>query len=153
MAFTIGDITDPVKRARIMRLVNEYLGTSVRTGENRLVAASGSATPNRVRPSISTDESKLNKTERAFLQWLRLQPSVAWIGIQNVTLKLADDCRYTPDFLWVNLIGDLEFIEVKGFWRDDARVKIKVAARQFPWARFIAVRRVKGEWKFEEIKP
>jgi hypothetical protein len=102
-------------------------------------------------PAISTDEAKLNKTEREFLAYLR-SCTPLWIGIQNVTLKLADDCRYTCDFLAMWEEG-LEFFEVKGFWRDDARVKIKVAARMFPWARFTAVQRVKGAWKFEEINP
>jgi hypothetical protein len=100
---------------------------------------------------LSTDEAKLNKTERAFLAHLR-NCYHEWIGIQAMTLKLADDCRYTPDF--EHFGGhQLIFYEVKGFWRDDARVKIKVAARMFVWARFVAVQRIKGEWKFEEIKP
>lgn len=105
-----------------------------------------------VRPALSTDEEKLNKTERAFLAWLRGPGNWYWIGVQNVTLKLADDCRYTPDFCALKS-GPVTFFEVKGFWRDDARVKIKVAARMFVWAKFIAVQRVKGEWRFEEIKP
>ena len=105
------------------------------------------------RPLLSTDEAKLNKTERAFLQFLRVARSGCWIGVQNITLKLADDTRYTPDLSCVGTQGNLHFWEVKGFWRDDARVKIKVAARMFPWARFTAVQRIKGEWKFEEIKP
>jgi hypothetical protein len=35
--------------------------------------------------------------------------------------------------------GELELHEVKGFWQDDARVKIKIAADLYPM-RFIAVR-------------
>lgn len=107
--------------------------------------------PRPARPSISTDEAKLNKTERRFLGWLR-GCYHEWIGVQNITLKLADDCRYTPDFAYLGS-KQLIFYEVKGFWRDDARVKIKVAARMFPWAMFVAVQWVKGQWKFEEIKP
>ena len=48
----------------------------------------------------------------------------------------------------------LEFHEVKGFWRDDARVKIKVAAEHFPF-KFVAVRKKKlsegGGWDVEEF--
>lgn len=101
---------------------------------------------------ISTDEAKLNKTERAWLEHMRLSLPTFHIGIQNVTLKIGDDCRYTPDFLCVGE-GCIVFYEVKGFWRDDARVKIKVAARMFPWARFVAVQRDGKGWKQEIIKP
>ena len=101
--------------------------------------------------SFATEEAALNKTERLFLAYLR-QTNWQWIGIQSVTLKIGDNCRYTPDFPAIKA-GTLTFFEVKGFWRDDARVKIKVAARTFPWARFVAVRRKKGSWVFETIKP
>lgn len=103
-----------------------------------------------IRPT--TDEAKLNKTERAFLAYLRSFPDSV-VGIQNITLKLGDDCRYTPDFWEVGSGATFTFFEVKGFWRDDARVKIKVAARLFPWAKFVAVQRNKTCWDFETIKP
>lgn len=102
----------------------------------------------------TTDEAKLNKTERAFLEYLRgpMSPCQGqWIGVQSITLKLAHDCRYTPDFMTVGFA--YTFWEVKGWWRDDARVKIKVAARLFPWATFIAVKKTKSGWEKEIIKP
>jgi len=103
---------------------------------------------------MSTDEMRLNKTERAFLVWLRaVAPS--YVHIQDITLKLADDCRYTPDFS-VNdpARGCRTFYEVKGFWRDDAKVKIKVAARLFPEFRFVVVqKKLGGGWAFSEVKP
>ncbi len=50
--------------------------------------------------------------------------------------------------------GTMEMHEVKGFWQDDARVKIKVAADMYP-LKFIAVkRRAKkngGGWSIEEF--
>src|SRR5689334_10683941 len=53
-----------------------------------------------------------------------------WFG--RYTFKLADDTRYTPDFaVWLNDLT-LRFDETKGFMRDDARVKLKVAASMFP---------------------
>jgi hypothetical protein len=53
----------PSLRARI----EDALRPVTRTGENLVVGgAPGSATQDRDRPSISTDEAKLNKTERAF---------------------------------------------------------------------------------------
>lgn len=107
------------------------------------------ATSIEVAPSKVEDD--LNKTERAFLEKLRSE-NHAWIGTQAVTLLLADHCRYTPDFVTVT-DGALIAWEVKGFWRDDARVKIKVAARQFRFIRFVAVQRKGGAWTEEVIAP
>lgn len=102
----------------------------------------------------SKDVSDLNKTEAAFLVKLRAD-KWAWVGVQAITLKLGDDCRYTPDFFTISE-GHIVAWEVKGFWRDDARVKIKTAARAFPFIQFIAVtakdRKFTG-WNEEEIAP
>ena len=61
--------------------------------------------------------------------------------------RSADATRYTPDFLVELPGGLLELHEVKGFWRDDARVKFKVAAELFPMFRFVAVKRKHRQWE------
>lgn len=101
----------------------------------------------------STNEEKLNKLEKDWLRQLRLLHPPERIGIQSITLKLANDTRYTPDFWTIDANGQLVFWETKGFMRDDARVKIHVAARQFLWARFVLVHRRKGQWFENPIKP
>lgn len=103
--------------------------------------------------TVSTDEEKLNKTEKAYLALLRAL-DCSWIGIQNVTLKLGHDCRYTPDFFVIDIDRRVIAYEVKGFFRDDAKVKIKVAARMFPWIEFQVVRKTKaGGWEHQTVKP
>lgn len=98
------------------------------------------------------DEDKLNKTEKRYLAWLRTCGD-KWIGIQNITLKIADDCRLTCDFAALDFHG-LRLIDVKGFQREDALIKIKVAARMFPWIRFlIAKEREDKTWEHTEVKP
>ena len=59
----------------------------------------------------------------------------AWWGgkATGITLKLAFDTRYTPDFLIQELDGSLRLEEVKGFWRDDAKVKTNVCADKYPF--------------------
>lgn len=52
---------------------------------------------------------------------------------EPVTLKLAHRTRYTPDFRVILADGSEEFHETKGFMRDDAHVKIKVAAASHPY--------------------
>jgi hypothetical protein len=48
----------------------------------------------------------------------------------------------------------MEMHEVKGFWRDDARAKIKIAADAYPF-RFFAIRKqpakAGGGWEVEAI--
>jgi len=106
-------------------------------------------------PQVQADVARLNKTERAFLAHLQATlPPGAWIGTQTHTLKLAERCRYTPDFTTLAEDGArLVMWEVKGFWRDDALVKIKTAARLYPYYQFIAAQRKKGEWVLQEFKP
>lgn len=68
------------------------------------------------------------------------------------TLKLAKDLRYTPDFMVIDTDGHIWFFETKGFWRDDARAKIKMAAEKFQEYRFVAASWTKRDgWKFEEF--
>lgn len=99
----------------------------------------------------STDVQKLNKTERRFYEVLQGR-GYEWLGVQCMTLKLADDTRYTPDFFAIER-GELLAFEVKGFWRDDAKVKIKVAARQFPFIRFTVAVLTKNGFMRSEVRP
>jgi hypothetical protein len=78
----------------------------------------------------------MNKTEARYAATLELQQKageILWWKFEAITFKLADDCRYTPDFVVMMPDGMIELRETKGFWRDDALVKIRVAAAQFPF--------------------
>ena len=95
----------------------------------------------------------MNRTEAEYGKLLALRREageVAWFLFEGVKLRLADNTFYTPDFAVMLKDGTLEMHDVKGFWEDDARVKIKVAADRFPF-RFIAVKkRPKKEGGFIE---
>lgn len=85
---------------------------------------------------------QMNKTEAAYaqhLELLRIAGTIAWYKFEGIKLRLADNTFYTPDFAVMLADGLIEMQEVKGFWQDDARVKIKVAAEIYPF-RFVAVR-------------
>lgn len=97
----------------------------------------------------------MNKTEAAYERDLKdavYLGDVAWYRFEGLKLRLADNTFYTPDFAVMLSNGELECHEVKGFWQDDARVKIKVAAEQYPF-RFIAVKplskKAGGGWSRE----
>jgi len=95
----------------------------------------------------------MNKTEAAYDAFLcqqRWAGAVLWHKFEGVKLRLADNTFYTPDFIVLPASGFLEVHETKGFWRDDAKVKIKVAASIYPF-RFIAVKKVKSGWEREEF--
>jgi hypothetical protein len=98
----------------------------------------------------------MNKTEQAYsehLEALRLAGELRAWRFEPLKFRIGRGCYYTPDFEVITAEGYLEYHEVKGWWRDDARVKIKAVASLFPDRRFIAVQKSKAGWKVEEIKP
>jgi hypothetical protein len=97
----------------------------------------------------------MNKTERARaiqLEALKRDGQIRDWRFEAVTLKLAPDCRYTPDFYVLDNQGTVRFEETKGFWREDAKVKIRVAAKLFPEFFFVALRADGAGWTVEEYR-
>lgn len=93
---------------------------------------------------------KLNKTEAAFLEWLCARYDPKDIRAQAVTLVIGNGVRYTVDF--TNLRAGLAW-ETKGHMRDDAAVKIKVAASLYPEIKFHLVTRDGPSWSIQEMIP
>lgn len=90
------------------------------------------------------EKGERNKTEaeyEALLEERRRAGDVLAYYFEAMTLQLAFDLRYTPDFLVMMADRTLELHEVKGHWTDDARAKIKAAQERFPMFRFVAVRK------------
>jgi len=98
------------------------------------------------------DEAKLNELEKRYLRFLEGQQP-AWIGIQCITLKLAEKLNYTPDFWAIDNDG-IRAIDTKGkhIW-EDAIVKMKIAARLFPWVRIIMAQENGLVWNHREVAP
>lgn len=76
---------------------------------------------------------------------------------ESLKLKIADGkCWLTPDFLILRPDGSLELHDTKGssaVFMDDAKVKMKVAASQYPFPVFVVYPRPKkdgGGWTYEE---
>ena len=97
-------------------------------------------------------EHNLNRLEAKYAQALEMQKRLGEIvdyKIHPFGLRLADKTFYHPDFLIV-YTDRFEIHETKGFMRDDANVKIKVAAAQFPWIKFKLVTWSKAEcWQIK----
>lgn len=84
-------------------------------------------------------KGQMNKLERSYageLEYMRQEGKVLAWQFEAIKLLLAERTSYTPDFLVVLPNGEIELIEVKGFWQEDARAKTKIAAARFPWFRF-----------------
>jgi len=99
----------------------------------------------------------MNGTEQAYAAHLEARKqsgALQWYKFEGMKFRLADSTFYTPDFIVLDKSGYLEAHEVKGFWTDDARVKIKVAADQYPLS-FIAIKRLPkskgGGWEVERF--
>ena len=106
----------------------------------------------------------MNRIEHDYacrLDLLRRSGDILQWGFEAMTLRLAADVRYTPDFIVVRPVGPgrcrLEAHETKGYMRDDARVKVRLAASLFPWITFFVVRRSKDagailrQWTIAEV--
>ncbi|MFQ0999768.1 DUF1064 domain-containing protein [Gilliamella bombi] len=100
---------------------------------------------------------QMNKTETEYYQYLKTLEQaneITWFKFEGLKFKLANNTTYTPDFVVMNKDGLIELHEVKGFWMDDARVKIKVAADMYPF-KFLAIKKkakkLGGGWEIEEF--
>jgi hypothetical protein len=108
--------------------------------------------------NVEPVRQRMNKTEAEYAQLLefrRLAGEIKAWGFERIKLRLADRCWYTPDFDVLRIGGELEFHETKGFFREDARLKVKFAAKDFPRYRFIVLTRIPkrkgGGWAVEEF--
>lgn len=128
------------------------------TGKQYAALASAGSKPRPLPQARARHRHKtgqMNGYERAYAEQVlepqRIAGEIAAYWFERFTFRLADDCRYTPDFLVQLTDGTLELREIKGHWEDDALVKIKVAAEMFPIFAFIAVERTPkkdgGGWK------
>lgn len=125
-------------------------------------------------------KGEMNDTERAYASELDKQllaGEIQWYGYEAITLILAKATTYTLDFFIVDRDGFFRAVEVKGrkskkkrkldketgletvevkdgaYWPEDSRIKIKVAAKLFPFD-FVAVSpksKVNGGGWVEEV--
>jgi len=104
---------------------------------------------------------RMNKWETAYSQYLdarKFANEIRDYRFEPFKLILTHgrpgvaEMSYKPDFLVVNWPSmkpedDLfEIHEVKGFMREDAQLKLKMAAELFPYFVFVLVTREKGHW-------
>lgn len=104
----------------------------------------------------------MNRNEAAYaaeLEFQRLAGAVRAYAYEPEKLRLALRTFLTPDFRVVLSDGSVEWHEVKPrkgrsrrfYAREDAWIKLKVAADRYPEQRFYVVWRVDGVWMRELV--
>lgn len=94
---------------------------------------------------------EMNKTEKAYERLLEARKQtgeILWYAFEPINIRLAKKTFYKVDWLVLTKEGYLEAHETKGYWTDDARAKIKIAAEMLP-IKFIAAQLQKGQWHYE----
>jgi len=109
----------------------------------------------RGRTSFNTGMNKLESSYAEHLRMLQLTGEVHSFSYERHNLKLADRTYYKPDFEVMLPDGSIEFHEVKGYMQEDANVKLKVAAQQFPQYVFKLIYRGKRNsgWQISILPP
>jgi hypothetical protein len=98
----------------------------------------------------------MNKLEQKFslhLEAKRIRGDIEFWRYEPIRIRLADGAWYTPDFLVITNDGRTQVFETKGFWREAARVRIKVAADKFRGSgwEFLGAQYLKGAWVYERF--
>ena len=114
------------------------------------------------------ERAAMNRTEASYAQYLDARKRVGEIRdywFEAVTLKLAHDLRLTVDFFVFTLDRELHAIDTKGAKKvtrksgdrvtkprieEDARAKLLIASRLFPF-RFFTAHQDGGQWIEQEI--
>jgi len=94
--------------------------------------------------------SKLEEEFRLSLYVDLQRGNIVWFDYEAMRLRIGKDAYYKPDFVTLSWGGSMTFYEVKGHWREAARVRIRAAAERYRMFSFFAVSKPKGEgWKYE----
>lgn len=93
--------------------------------------------------------SKLEERYHAHLAAEVKQGRLERVDYEPVRLRLAECCWYTPDFRVIR-DGKTEFHETKGYMREAARVRLRVAAELHPYT-FYLVRADGAGWRIESV--
>lgn len=132
-----------------------------RSAERELLDRLALASPTQAAKSAVQSDG-MNKLERAFRDRV-LEPAyvahrIARYWREPVKLRLAGRTYFAPDFLVELPSGEhglaprLIFVETKGWMRDDAAVKLKVAAADYPCFGWLLVTRPRrNQWEARPV--
>jgi hypothetical protein len=101
---------------------------------------------------VSKPRDRMNKTEREYsliIEAMKRRGEILRWEFEGMTLRLADDCKFTPDFFVIvsEVPLRIRFCEVKGkhIW-DDSKVKFRIARKLHSWAQWELHQKNKDGW-------
>lgn len=138
---------DEIKDPRLVRRIQQAM-----SGVEELKKDIAQVIPKKKRIRQRSSDG-LNKLERQAMLWLSEQYAHASLRPHAIRLEIANGCTFTPDIVMVRG-ADMILYEVKGdhAW-DDAIVKLKVVARQWPHLNFALIWKQDGQWMEQAILP
>jgi hypothetical protein len=130
--------------------------------ETPLVSEGTQASPASQTPLLPQKKRKghtpgeMNGLEKRYSLHLETEKALGLIQdwrFEPLKLLLAPKTTFTGDFVVKMPDGSLELRETKGWWEEDARLKIKWAAKDFRWmfSRIVGVKWERGDWQYEEF--
>lgn len=136
----------------------EYSKPTIRQmdGENGLQAAKSLIGALLVKKIAPKKRELLNKTETLWLAELQRRGHQIILA-QAITFNIGDRMTYRPDFVVVSICLDqtlrLTAYETKGPHRFKAQgiIKLKSAARQYPYIKWVLIERDGSKWTEKEI--
>src|SRR5688500_12173225 len=112
----------------------------VRAGRGKGAGASKSAPQSQQVPEKAIRRGVQNKLEARFERDVliprKAAGEIADYKFEAIKVRLASGAYYCPDFAVWFKDGSVEFVEVKGFMREAAHIRLKVAAELYPHFRF-----------------
>jgi hypothetical protein len=102
------------------------VGSGTQAADERKPEGSG-----REAATVSPYRSKWEAERAALLAARKQAGSIADWRYEGIRLKLADGAWYKPDFMVKHNDGSVELEEVKGHWREAARLRWKIAVEQY----------------------
>lgn len=152
------DMPNDPKWRTVARTSGQPISLVLSVALHLMVDASRNVTRGHVDVTAEDVASALDVTDEAVeavLEARRRAGEIIEYHYEALTLKLADNTRYTPDFLVMTALGELELHEVKGgFIREDGWQKLKIAAGMFPFRFFLCQKLAKkdgGKWSIREV--
>jgi len=94
-------------------------------------------------------KSKWEADYAAYLELRKLAGQIEGWSYETERLALGGGATYRPDFPVIECDGSKSYHEVKGYRREAAIVRIKVAAGRYPDRAFYLVTKKAGSWQLE----
>lgn len=136
-----------------MKFSKEYEAELLARAGGKTVAFTVIDEPMPVPAKQPKGQNKLEASYASHLEVLKRIGDIVDYKYESIKLKIGvKTCWFCCDFWVLAKDGVSEFHETKGWMRDDAAIKLKSAALQYPHFRFFLVRKDGKRFSVEAVK-